>query len=102
MSFVRLAIGTGSSGAFSAMTWPVARSARSADRALSAGATVGSAGVLSDLGNGDRLPCGGTGVGGGALPRGDANDVRTASPEMTATTSRAETILRRWIWLTPT
>jgi hypothetical protein len=84
------------------MTSPVVRSARSADRALIDGATVGSAGVVSDLGNGDRLPCGGTGVGGGALPLGDANDVRTASPEMTATTSVAETILRRRIRLTPT
>jgi len=84
------------------MTSPVVRSARSADRTLSAGATVGSAGVASDLGNGDRLPCGGTGVGGGTLPRGDANDVRTAPPEMTTTTSVAETILRRRIRLTPT
>jgi hypothetical protein len=83
------------------MTSPVVRSARSADRALSGGATVGSAGVVSDLGNGDRLPCGGTGVGGGALPLGDAKDVRAASPEITAATSAAETILRR-IRLTPT
>jgi len=84
------------------MTSPVVSSARTADRALIAGATVGSAGVASDLGKGERLPCGGTGVGGGAVPRGDANDVRTASHEMTATTSVAETILRRRIRLTPT
>src|SRR5439155_5928339 len=95
INFVRLAIGTGRSGAFSSKTSPVVRSARSADRAVSAGEAVGSAGVVSDLGNGERLPCGGTGVGGGALPRGAANDVRTASPEMTATTSNAVAILRR-------
>ena len=94
MIFVRLAIGTGWSGAFSSRTWPDVSSARRADRAVSVGATVGSAGVASVIGKGDRLPCGGTGVGGGALPRGDASDVRAASPETTATTTIAVTILR--------
>src|SRR6476619_4547989 len=102
MIFVRLAIGTGWSAAFSSMTSPDVRSARTADRAVSVGATVASVGVVSDVGNGDRLPCGGTGVGGGASPCGEANDVSPASADKTAMTSIAVTTLRRRVGLTRT
>ena len=69
---------------------------------MSVGATVTSVGVVSDVGNGDRLPWGGTGVGGGASPCGEAKDVSPASAETTAMTSIAVTILRRRVGLTRT
>ena len=96
MIFVMLAIGRGSFTWRASRICPVSRSASSAARALSSGATVASAGVESLLGNGERLPCGGTGVGGGpaapvATPETSAIGASSAATTIAAASARART-----------
>src|SRR5262245_40805880 len=101
MTFVRLAMGTGRSGALASIRVPVAASARSADRASIAGARIAFAGVARAVGNGERLPFGGTGVGGGTLLDGAATEGRAAGPAAITATVTAATMRRRPSGLTP-
>jgi hypothetical protein len=78
------------------------RSASRADRAPIAGACSSFAGVASAVGKGERLPFGGTGVGGGTVGLGAATDVRVAEPAATAATRSAATRRRRPMGLTRT
>src|SRR5262245_40934726 len=95
MIFVRLAIGTARSGAFASMSVPAVRSAKIADRAPTAGGRIASWGVASAVGNGERLPFGGTGVGGGVAALGAASDVSATGPATSAATTPAATRRRR-------
>src|SRR5436309_2773250 len=91
MILVRLAIGTGASGAFASITTPVDRSARRAEWARRVGARTAFAGVASVVGNGERLPWGGTGVGGGPADPGAAREVSATGPAASAMTTPAAT-----------
>ena len=88
MTLVRLAIGRRASGALAYINLPVSRSASTAATAVTSGVAVRSFGVARTDGNGEREPCGGTGVGGGPLAA-VANPAEAIPTRDPATTSDA-------------